>query len=56
MDDCPYTPKLLDIVVPNVKESLDNLKCIFLVMEYIPNSLKETMENEVITTRQDYLI
>jgi hypothetical protein len=51
MDGCPFTPKLLDIVVQNGKESIDDLKCIFLVMEYIPDNLKHVMETVAIDGR-----
>ena len=35
---------LLDIVVPT--ETVEKLKCIFLIMEYIPKTIKQVLEND----------
>ena len=44
MDECSFAPMLIDIVIPG--DSISKLKCVFLIMEYIPKTLKYALKDD----------
>lgn len=54
MDNCKWTPKLIDIII--VKNSSSQIKCVFIIMEHVAASLLDLIRSHELTVNKLTLV